>query len=239
MTDGPDRYVLHATCASVPRWATRSSSDAAGVIRTPDGGLAVIMIDVQGSGPGGSTLARSLFAQASNLLHAGLTADLVVAGLHLNLHQQRGGKVLASILLAVQSSDARAVQIVTAGDHAIAFGASEAISTELLASRAAGSSRGVDAVSRVIAFAPDTVLVLPNDGVAATQAELRDLLPTGANGADWSAAGFLNRAIERDHLRPRSDMAVACLSLARPSLVDGIETSALSISSLRPLERET
>jgi hypothetical protein len=235
MTDGPYRFVINGTCASTPRWATRTGSDAIGFVRGPAGSLNLVMIDVQGSGPGGTALAQSLYGFTSDLLRAGTTVQVALEAVNLHLVALRHGRVLASVLLASAPPEADALRILTAGKHVIGIRQFNELNVKVVESPMIGGLERSVPMETLLQIARGFSVILPNDGVAASEPELRDLLAvTGGNTV--TAADVLSSAIARDSSRPRSDMAVATISLGLPLILDGIEHGSISLPTSRSSE---
>jgi hypothetical protein len=236
MDNGPVHFRIHGTCAAVPRWATRASSDAIGFVRGPGGALNLVMIDVQGSGSSGNGLAHQLFAFSSDLLASGASIGVALKALDQHLISLRQGKVLASTLIASVDARADMLRLASAGDHVVGVARGGSLDTSTLRSAPSGAMPEGDIEAMEIPLHRDVRVVLPNDGVARSENELGYLYCTIRESNHLAADAFLGAAIARDNLRPGSDMAVACIGLLDPGQADRIEYAAVTQSSARRQE---
>lgn len=209
--------------AACPRWATSGSSDLVDVVERLSHGWALLMIDVQGSGPGGRRLAASLMRMARESLAAGMTAATSVLAVHQHLFALRQGKVGASIHVCVIDATAGLVEIAGLGQLGIATSLENAWNVDLLQAPLAGFIQDAEVKSIDCALALGQQLILANDGICHQQEGLAELLISSAhrNGVHFeSARQVLDGAIARDSGRPRSDMAVALISYGEDPVPD-------------------
>lgn len=78
------------------KYASRDSGDTAEIVERPGGGLSVVVVDGQGSGPAAKTLSMMLTSKAVSLLKEGVRDGAVARAVHDSLFAFRHGKVSAS-----------------------------------------------------------------------------------------------------------------------------------------------
>jgi hypothetical protein len=83
--------------AKTNKYASRESGDTAEVVERPGGGVSVVVVDGQGSGPGAKALSLLLTGKAVALLKEGVRDGAVARAVHDTLLAYRGGKVSASL----------------------------------------------------------------------------------------------------------------------------------------------
>jgi hypothetical protein len=195
-----------------PKWPGRVGSDAVDLVRGPTG-LFVVLVDVQGSGATGNRLAGELAAFLSGLLESGVDASVALTATSQRLARMRDGKVLASLLVADGHLPARSVCLHGLGRHMIVTIAESGEEISFLESDPAGLARGNEPARLSVPLSGELTLVLPNDGLASTEAAWRNV-QRAADGSsiDPNAVAILDAAVRRDAGRPRSDMAVAVLA---------------------------
>lgn len=226
---------IEISWAACPRWATSGSSDLVDVVEQLNHRWAVLMVDVQGSGPSGRRLASTLMHMARECLAAGMTVDTSVLAVHQHLFAVRQGKVGASIHACVVDAQAGVAHLAGLGPLGVATtGASgDGWRIDKLQAPAAGFERDVEVLTVDCSLTPRQQLILANDGVTHQQDGLAVLLassPFDQGGHIESARQLLDEAIARESGRPRSDMAVALISFdEEPAAEDRVLHARISI----------
>jgi hypothetical protein len=211
--------------AACPRWASSASSDLVDAVELLGGGWAVILIDVQGSGGGGRSLASNLLHFTREHLSMGLTPDVAAAATHQHLLAFRNGRVGASIhIVAIEPTDS-AARIVGYGPLTIATFDGDRWTGQTTSSPVAGFLPASEPEITAVALQDLNVNVFANDGVARNLADLEQL----ECGVGSDAADFLARAVARDHGRARSDMAVATIRRTSSELTDRTVRASISV----------
>lgn len=210
---GRDRRV-EISWAACPRWATSASSDLVDVVERLSQEWAVVMIDIQGSGPGGRRLAATLMHMARECLAAGMTAVTSVLAVHQHLFALRQGKVGASIHVCVIDAHSDRAYVAGLGHLGIATSRDGGWNIDRVQTPGGGFTQDAAVQSIDCALALGQQLILANDGITHQQDGLEAML-VSSHGDDVhfeSARQFLDEAIARESGRPRSDMAVALIS---------------------------
>lgn len=81
---------------STHKYAVAASGDAARIVDLPDGGVALLVVDGQGSGPSARAIARMVAGQIADLLAAGAGAVTAARAASDALFAARGGQVSVS-----------------------------------------------------------------------------------------------------------------------------------------------
>jgi hypothetical protein len=184
------------------------------VVEQPGAGWAVLMVDVQGSGPAGRRLAGTLMHMTRECLAAGVAPDTTVCAVHQHLFAVRQGKVGASIHVCIVDAASNSAQVAGLGPLGVASHIKTEWNIEWFRAPTAGFEHRVDVQVVDFRLLPGYQLVLANDGITQPEDGLASLLmqtePAGSHIE--SARVILNAAIARASGRPRADMAVALVS---------------------------
>ena len=89
--------VIEAAIAKTGKYASRESGDSAELVERPGGGLSVVLIDGQGSGPAARSLSLWLSAHAVALIKDGVRAGVAARAVHDRLFAFRHGQVSATL----------------------------------------------------------------------------------------------------------------------------------------------
>lgn len=89
-------YRFDIAIRSTHKYAVRACGDVARVVDLPDGGVALLVIDGQGSGPAARAVARDVAGRLTTLLEAGATARIAAIAANQALTSGRSGQVSAS-----------------------------------------------------------------------------------------------------------------------------------------------
>lgn len=220
--------------ASAGKWAVRGAGDAVLVVELRRGRFLGLIVDVQGAGAGASTLAWSLAALGVHIGGEGGDARTIAEMVNRALCTRRGGRVQASLGVAVLDSKdgwetARYGSII-ANEPAI-----DLSNRDVSDGPPAGLS---PTAAPVFTGAISTVdgLCLCSDGIAASRSALHDLLDESGPSAD--ADDVLRRAIDRDGGRPRDDMSVIVVKLSPSGIATSTVSGRVTVSRQLPSSRE-
>ena len=211
--------------ASCPRWASSASSDLVDAVELLGGGWAIILIDVQGSGSGGRSLAANLLHFTREHLSMGLSPVIAVTATHLHLLASRQGRVGASIhVVAIEASGCTA-RLAGFGSLTVAEFDGRSWSGQTTSSAVAGFQSDAEPETMAVAMHDHTLIVFANDGIARGIADLEQLTLDGRS----AAADILASAVARDQGRARSDMAVATIRRTASESTDRVVQARLSV----------
>ncbi|MEA2594599.1 MAG: hypothetical protein QOF01_1068, partial [Thermomicrobiales bacterium] len=73
---------IDVAIAKTNKYASRDSGDTAEVVERPGGGVSVVVVDGQGSGPAAKTLSMLLSSKAVSLLKEGVRDGAVARAVH-------------------------------------------------------------------------------------------------------------------------------------------------------------
>jgi serine phosphatase RsbU (regulator of sigma subunit) len=209
--------------AKVNKYASRESGDTAEVVERPGGGISVVVVDGQGSGPAAKSLSMMLTAKAVALLKEGVRDGAVARAVHDTLFAYRGGKVSAS--LDIVSADLKHGDLVITRN-----GTSPVIvlsSGEISSIPASEGPIGIYAFTRpnVLRFRLEIGLQawIVTDGIVGSGQrrgipapdlgeQIKHVVGSGLT-AEEQAQQLLETAIEADQKRPADDMTVATLRM--------------------------
>lgn len=93
-------YRFDIAIRSTHKYAVRACGDVARVVDLPDGGVAALVIDGQGSGPAARAVARDVAGRLTSLLEVGATAQVAAMAANQALTAERSGQVSASFDVA-------------------------------------------------------------------------------------------------------------------------------------------
>ena len=213
---------IEVAVAKTHKYASRDSGDTVETGERPTGGISVVMVDGQGSGPAAKSLSMLISSKALSLLKEGIRDGAVARGTHDFLHAFRHGKVSATLDLL--SVDLMSSTVVVARNSPVPYvvrknGCYEA-QTEV------AGPIGLHRHSRPIVdqypIEPGLQVIICSDGVSSAGTrtgnpfEMVTYLNENARhttSATEIADGMLMAAIAADETRPRDDMTVVVLSL--------------------------
>ncbi|HEY8447505.1 MAG TPA: SpoIIE family protein phosphatase [Thermomicrobiales bacterium] len=215
--------VIDVAIAKTNKYAMRESGDTAEVVERPGGGLSVVVVDGQGSGPAAKTLSLSLTSKAVALLKEGVRDGAVARAVHDGLIAYRHGKVSASLDIVSIDLRTRTVVVTRNASTPLLIGKSGEFELRLPTSQPIGLYHFTRPMIEQFAAEPGFCLAVVTDGVTGSGERtgrgsfdmlsyVRASLSTPSSAADL-ADGLLLEAIRRDQQRPGDDMTVAALML--------------------------
>jgi serine phosphatase RsbU (regulator of sigma subunit) len=83
--------------AKTHKFASRESGDTVELVERPHGGLSVLLVDAQGSGPAAKTISNLITSRGAALIKDGARDGVVARTLHDYLYTLRGGRVSATL----------------------------------------------------------------------------------------------------------------------------------------------
>ncbi len=85
--------------AKTHKYASRESGDTVEVVERPHGGLSVLLVDAQGSGPAAKTLGNLIVSRGVSLIKEGARDGAAARAVHDYLYTLRGGRVSAALTI--------------------------------------------------------------------------------------------------------------------------------------------
>lgn len=215
---------IDVAVAKTHKYASRESGDTVEIAERPTGGFTVVMVDGQGSGAAAKTLSLLVSSRALSLIKEGVRDGASARGTHDFLHAYRGGRVSATLDLI--SIDLATSEVIVARNSHVPYIVCRDHTYEEFG--CGGSPIGIQRHSRPVVHRYPIELGLTviafTDGVmsagqrAGTPLNVREYLQDHArdrSSASDLADGILMAAIRADDSRPRDDMSVVVLSLAK------------------------
>ena len=205
-------YRYDIAVRSTHKYAVRACGDVARVIDLPDGGVALVVIDGQGSGPSARAVARGVAARLSEALEAGTSADVAAMAANQALAAERLGQVSVSFDV-IRANSAGEIDIARFSTNTLCASRGE-MWTEIPGSAGpAGRSAGVS--PDVIRFASDEIdaIAIATDGIAGLGTDLTDWLngDRSAREPDALASVLFDAVMTASDLRPKDDVTVAAM----------------------------
>ncbi|RIK47293.1 MAG: stage II sporulation protein E [Chloroflexi bacterium] len=206
--------------AGVGKYAAGASGDVVETVERPGGGISVVIVDGQGSGPAAKALALLVAARSAGLLRDGIRDLLVAQAAADFLLAYRRGQVSATldILTLEQQQGLARVTRNNPTPYIVRVGQDCLFSGE--GSEPLGTLRSPRISQREYPLTPQLKLALFTDGVVGGRGRpgpvfdpqhwLRTAEPTLA--AQPTADGLLDAAINSDAGRPSDDMTVVVLA---------------------------
>lgn len=206
--------------AKTNKYATRDSGDTAELIERPGGGLSVVLVDGQGSGPGAKLLSNALSSKAVALLKEGARDGAVARATHDYLHHYRGGRVSATLDLVSVDLASKTVVISRNSHCPLVLRDGEGPRGLVADAGPIGFHRHTRPHIHELPIAPGLQLVVftdgvlsagerrgqPFDAVAHLTTEIDARAPAGS-----VAESILAAAVRADDGRPNDDMTVVAL----------------------------
>ncbi len=195
---------------STHKYAVRASGDVARAVDLPDGGVALLVIDGQGSGPAARAVARDVAARLTWLLEAGASADVAAIATNQALAAGRSGQVSASFDVVRAQADG-AFDIARFSTNRLWVRNDEGWSSIGGDSLAGGRNASAHPDRFHCALDEASMLLIATDGANVTALESSlDHVQSCANPA--AIVGMLfQRALSAVDGRPKDDVTVAML----------------------------
>ena len=208
--------------AKTNKYASRESGDTAELVERPEGGIAVILCDGQGTGRAAKTLSMLATSKAVALLKEGVRDGAVVRAVSDHLLAYRHGQV--SVTLDVVSLDPRRDVVGIVRYSTLPLVVCRGGGCELVEATVepAGRQSLAEPAALELAVDADLTVVVVSDGIVnagSRRGAAFDVAGTVAaalgQGAPAIADAVLDAAISSDHGRPNDDMSVVVLSVRR------------------------
>lgn len=97
--------------AKTHKYASRESGDTVEVVERPHGGLSVLLVDAQGSGPAAKTLSNLIVSRGVSLIKEGARDGAVARAVHDYLYTLRGGRVSAALTIVSVDLQSRSLLV--------------------------------------------------------------------------------------------------------------------------------
>lgn len=97
--------------AKTHKYASRESGDTVEVVERPHGGLSVLLVDAQGSGPAAKTLSNLVVSRGVSLIKEGARDGAVARAVHDYLYTLRGGRVSAALTIVSVDLQSRSLLV--------------------------------------------------------------------------------------------------------------------------------
>ena len=208
--------------AKTNKYASRESGDTAELVERPEGGIAVILCDGQGTGRAAKTLSMLATSKAVALLKEGVRDGAVVRAVSDHLLAYRHGQV--SVTLDVVSLDPRRDVVGVTRFSTLPLVVCRRGGCDLVDAAAdpAGRQSLAEPAALELAVDADLTVVVVSDGIVnagSRRGAALDVVSTVAaslgHGAPALADAVLDAAISSDHGRPNDDMSVVVLCVRR------------------------
>lgn len=107
---------LTIAVSKVDKWAVRQGGDTIEVIERPHGGISVVLVDGQSSGPGAKAISSLVVRKVVADLAEGVRDGAAARAANDVLHAMRGGKVSASLVILSVDLHSRSVVLTRCGN---------------------------------------------------------------------------------------------------------------------------
>jgi hypothetical protein len=206
-------YRYDIAIRSTHKYAVRASGDVARVIDLPDGGLALLVIDGQGSGPAARLVARDVADRLTALLGAGTSVEVAALAANQALASHRAGQVSVSFDIVRASSDGAFDVASFSTNHCYCFNGSDWSLLGGTAGPAGRSTSSTPDLYRCSAIEAEMILVA-TDGIANAGSVLVDALNEARETRDPGdlATTIFAAAHGWYNARPKDDLTLAILS---------------------------
>jgi hypothetical protein len=206
-------YRYDIAIRSTHKYAVRASGDVTRVIDLPDGGLALLVIDGQGSGPAARLVARDVAGRLTALLEAGASSEVAALAANQALASHRAGQVSVSFDIVRAGSDGSFDVARFSTNHCYRFDGAEWCLLGGPAGPAGRSTSSTPDLHRCSASEAEMILVA-TDGIGNAGSVLVDALE---NVRDLREPGDLATTVFAAALawynaRPKDDLTLAILT---------------------------
>ena len=209
--------------AKTNKYASRDSGDTAEAVERPGGGLSVVVVDGQGSGPAAKMLSNALSSKAVALLKEGARDGAVARATHDYLHHYRGGQVSAT--LDIVSVDLASKTVVACRNNPHPMLLRDEHGPRLIASESGpiGPHRHTRPDVRQFPVIAGLCVIVFTDGIVNAGQRVGAPFDPCAYLADAGATlgsaaaladGVLAAALAADQGRPGDDMTVVAVTIA-------------------------
>jgi hypothetical protein len=223
-------WSIDIAVATTHKYAIKESGDVVEIADLPDGGVALVIADGQGSGPSARSMARLATAQAWSLLQQGARAEIAAAAVSDAIFHARGGKVSVSLDIACIDRGG-AVEIARLSTNSLLVWQEERWTEHGPTIDPAGRYDRQRPLMHGLEVGHACSFLVLTDGITgsgdrfASDRALIDRVPPLADDttAALLAESVFADALERDRGRPGDDMTVAACVLRRSQIDQRME----------------
>ncbi len=209
--------------AKTHKYASRESGDTVEVVERPHGGLSVLLVDAQGSGPAAKTLSNLIVSRGVSLIKEGARDGAVARAVHDYLYTLRGGRVSAALTIVSVDLQSRSL-LVSRNDACPAYFFSQGgVEIHDQPVEPIGIHLRTKPVITERPLAEHLGVVVVSDGVAQAgtyrghsldiPALLKNLIAEGWPETPALADTLLERAIALEEGRPHDDATVVVVAI--------------------------
>ncbi len=212
---------LSVAASKINKWSVRESGDTLEMVERPRGGLSLVLVDGQSSGPGARAIAAQVVRKIIADLAEGVRDGAAARAANDMLYSQRRGKVSATLAILSVELDSRMLIVTRCGNLSVFIRrpGDDALALDVEAAPL-GFYRNMRPVVEHVQLAPGLLAVACTDGVVhagsrwgdglyvpAVIEELWQVTPSARTVAD----GLLEQAMALDNGRPSDDASVVAL----------------------------
>jgi len=231
---------VEVAVAKAPKYAVQESGDSVEVVERPRGGLSVVMVDGQRSGPSAKAISNIAMRKAVSLLAEGVRDGAAARAAHDYLRTQRRGQVSAELIILTVDLETRTLVISRNSQCPVLLG--QANTWQVLDEPAdiVGIHGRTRPVITELPLAPGQIAVAFTDGVLHAGARrdtkldpvatVRGLTCQPTCTAQELADGVLHAALALDDGRPGDDVTVAVIQLVTQVDSDGPAVRRMTVS---------
>jgi serine phosphatase RsbU (regulator of sigma subunit) len=240
---------IEVAVAKMGKYAVSESGDTLEMVERPHGGLSLVLVDGQRSGPTAKAISNHVAGKAISLLAEGVRDGAAARATHDYLYTYRHGKVSATLNIVSVDMETKTL-VLSRNSHCpavIQLGPGEQVVLDAPAPPI-GVHRGVKPQIKELPLRIGTLAVVYTDGIDTAGLRTGDLLDvpafianlyylhSGQPGmAQAVADALLDEAIQRDAGRPADDMSVLAVAIISGT---GDEARRMTVSfPIPPLHR--
>jgi serine phosphatase RsbU (regulator of sigma subunit) len=212
---------LSVAASKINKWAVREGGDTLEMVERPRGGLSLVLVDGQSSGPGAKAIGLQVVRKIISDLAEGVRDGAAARAANDMLYAQRQGKVSATLVILSVELDSRRLIVTRCGNLSVFIRrpGDDALALDTEAAPL-GFYRNMRPAVEHIELAPGMLAVACTDGLlhAGGRSGVGLYVPAAieeiwqdAPSARAVADGLLERAIALDDGRPTDDTSVVAL----------------------------
>jgi serine phosphatase RsbU (regulator of sigma subunit) len=206
-------YRYDIAIRSTHKYAVRASGDIARVVDLPDGGVALLVIDGQGSGPAARVVAREVAGRLTALLEAGSSGEVAALAANQALTSNRSGQVSVSFDIVRATADG---SIDLASFSTNSLHCFDGTTWHHLGGTTGPAGRSASGAPdlHLCTAAEARMIVIATDGVGNAGSVLTDALHNarGSIEARELATSIFDAVLAACSARPKDDVTLAILS---------------------------
>jgi serine phosphatase RsbU (regulator of sigma subunit) len=212
---------LSVAVSKIHKWTVQESGDTLEMIERPRGGLSVVLVDGQSSGPGAKSVSTQVVRKVVSELAEGVRDGAAARAANDMLYAQRYGKVSATLIVLSVELDSRTLIVTRCGNSSVYI---RPPGEDIMILDADAPPLGFYRTTRPavdhLQLEPGLLAVACTDGLghAGGQGQGEDFIPDlieeiwqVSASAQALADGLLERALEMDNGRAGDDMSVVVL----------------------------